>query len=251
MALERHKYLHRKSLRNILSNHDRYILLSPPNEKELKYFVGGFMQYKVMPIPNSIPEVQAKPGIKEKIILHVGRLNDDQKRSDLLLPFWSACKDRLPEWKFVVVGDGPYMAEMKDQIRNQNIERVTLTGFQKPEVYFKKASIFMMPSAYEGFPNTILEAQSYGCPVLAYKSYDALDWIVNDGEDAFLMEPFDVQKMADAAVDLAKDEKNLKLAQNAALKNAGRFTIDKVGKIWEELFEKLSEKKLNGQILSE
>ena len=241
IALERHKYLHRKSLKHILSNHDRYILLSPPNNTELKYFVGDFMQDKVLAIPNSIPEVLDKTGEKENIILHVGRLNDDQKRSDLLLPFWKACKDRLPDWKFIIVGDGPYKKILEEQVKKQNIDRVILTGFQKPEAYYKKASIFMMPSAYEGFPNTILEAQSYGCPVLAYKSYDALDWILNDGKDAFLIEPYDVQIMADKAVSLAIDLEKIKKSQKASLQNAGRFTIDKVGEIWENVFRELTD----------
>lgn len=240
IALERHKYLHRKSLKHILSNHDRYILLSPPNNKELKYFVGDFMQDKVLAIPNSIPDVQAEPGEKEKIILHVGRLNDDQKRSDLLLPFWNACKDQLPGWEFVIVGDGPYKNVMEKHINTQTIDRVRLTGFQKPEPYYKKASLFMMPSAYEGFPNTILEAQSYGCPVVAFNSYDALEWIVNNSKDAKLIKPFDVQTMASETAALADKPKKLKEFQRAALQNAERFTIDKVGEIWETMFRELS-----------
>lgn len=243
IAHQRHKYLHRKSLKHIISNHDRYILLSPPNNTELKYFVGDFMQEKILSIPNSIPAVCSDLSKKEKRILHVGRLTNTQKRSELLLPYWNACKDRLPDWEFTIVGDGPYIKELQKQIKTEHIERVTLTGFQKPEEYYKSASIFMMPSAYEGFPNTILEAQSFGCPVVAYNSYDALDWIVNDKEDAFLIEPFDVQKMADKTVELATETKKLKRAQNASLQNAAKFTIDKVGKIWEELFKELSKKR--------
>ncbi len=245
IALGRHKYLHRKSLKHILSNHDRYILLAPPNNKELKYFVGDFMQEKVFAIPNSIPDVQSEPGKKEKIILHVGRLNDDQKRSDLLIPFWSRCMDKLTDWKFIIVGDGPFMKDIEKQIESQNIERVTLTGFQQPEDYYRRASVFMMPSAYEGFPNTILEAQSYGCPVLAYKSYDALDWIVNDGKDAFLIKPFDVEAMARQTIDLLNNHGQLELAKTAALRNAERFKIDNVGKIWEKLFDEMMEQRLN------
>lgn len=249
IALERHKYLHRKSLKHILNNHDRYILLTPPNNKELKYFVGNFMQDKVLSIPNSIPDVQAEPGKKDKIILHVGRLNDDQKRSDLLLPFWKACKDRLPGWEFIIVGDGPYMSVIKKQILKDSIDGVTLTGFQKPEPYYKRASIFMMPSAYEGFPNTILEAQSYGCPVFAFNSYGAIDWIVNDGKDAFLIAAYDVHSMADSIVEFTKDPKKISAAQDSALKNASQFTIDKVGEQWEELFDSLTIERNNPQIL--
>lgn len=244
VALERHKYLHRKSLKHILSNHDRYILLSPPNNKELKYFVGDFMQDKVLAIPNSIPEVQAEPGEKEKIILHVGRLNDDQKRSDLLLPFWKTCKDQLPDWQFIIVGDGPYKKKIEEQVKKQNIDRVTLTGFQEPEAYYKKSSIFMMPSAYEGFPNTILEAHSYGCPVIAYKSYDALEWIVNDGKDAILIKPYDFHEMGQKIEMLANKPLQLKEFQKAALQNADRFTIDKVGETWENLFSELLKQEL-------
>lgn len=240
IALERHKYLHRRSLRHILSNHDRYILLTPPNNKELKYFVGDFMQEKIVSIPNSIAGQNPVLDSKSKTILHVGRLNDKQKRSDLLIPFWIACKDRLPGWEFVVVGDGPYKNTMEEEISTRNVERIKLAGFQKPDEYYKTASLFMMPSAYEGFPFTILEAQSYGCPVLAYNSYDAISWIVNDGEDAFLSEPYNVDEMADSAVRLATNDKSRLKAQKAALQNADRFTVDKVGEQWKELFESLA-----------
>lgn len=239
IAFERHRYLHKKSLKHILSNHDRYILLTPSNNKELKYFVGDFMQEKVLSIPNSIKRQAPNTATKRKIILHVGRLTITQKRSDLLLPFWLACKDQLTDWEFVVVGDGPHKSVMENQIKSQNIDRVTLAGFQIPDKYYESASIFMMPSAYEGFPFTILESQSYGCPVLAFNSYEALNWIVNDGADAFIAEPFDVKKMANQAVFLAENDQMRKKAQKAAIVNAQRFTTEKVGEQWEELFDVL------------
>ena len=94
-----------------------------------------------------------------------------------------------------------------------------------------------MPSAYEGFPNTILEAHSYGCPVLAFKSYAALDWIVNNGGDALLAPPFDVDELSNYAVQLAKNPGKLEEMQLSALKNAHRFTIDKVGEQWLSFFQ--------------
>jgi hypothetical protein len=85
---KRHWLKHRKQLKEILDKHDKYILLAPPNRKELEYFVGEYKKEKVRAIPNSIPEIYRGTETKEKIVLHVGRLNIPQKRSDLLLDFW-------------------------------------------------------------------------------------------------------------------------------------------------------------------
>jgi len=176
---------------------------------------------------------------KEKIILHVGRLNITQKRSDLLLKFWQETYKKLPEWEFIIVGEGPYSKFLKDDIEKSKIPRIRLDGFRNPQSYYKKATIFMMPSAYEGFPNTILEAHSFGCIPLAFSSYAALDWIVSDGQDAFLSKPFDIKDMSKNAIQLAMDnEMQLKMCQKS-LQNAENFTIDKVGDKWINLFNEL------------
>src|SRR5690606_31176804 len=135
--------------------------------------------------------------------------------------------------------DGPYKKELEHTIKSKNLPRVQLEGFQKPESYYKSASIFMMPSAFEGFPNTILEAQSYGCVPLAFNSYLALDWIVNNEKDACLIPPFDSLEMAGKAISIIKDPGKLVEMQAAAKVNASRFTIDHVGKLWVSLFKEM------------
>lgn len=242
VALNIHKYKHARQLKAIINQHDLYILLAPPNRDELQYFIGAYKPEKVIAIPNSIPYVEQQTHSKEKIILHVGRLNIPQKRSDLLLPFWDKVYPELPDWEFWIVGNGPEKNNLEKQIARENIPRVRLLGYQKPEVYYRKASIFMMPSAFEGFPNTILEAQSYGCPIVAFKSYAALDWIVHNRKDAVLIKPYNTSEMAKETVVIAKEQSLLKEMSEHAKINARRFTIDKVGMIWLELFNKLLKK---------
>lgn len=230
-----HWIKHRNALKTIIKQHDRFILLTPPNRQELEYFVGKYKPEKVLAIPNSIPVVNSISK-KEKIILHVGRLNIPQKRSDLLLEFWEKVHYKLPDWSFVIVGDGPYLNELKGDLKRRSLPRVRIEGYQKPESYYEQAAIFMMPSAYEGFPNTILEAQRFGCAILAFNSYAALGWIVNDGRDAMLIQPFNTTQMAQQAIEIAMNDQVLHSMQQAGLENAGRFTIDRVGKQWLKLF---------------
>ncbi len=237
---QRHRWRHRKDLKAILDQHDFFVLLAPPNRDELNYFVGAYKADKVISMPNSIPRLFPDDSEKERVLLHVGRLNVPQKRSDLLAPFWERVHSALPKWRFIVVGDGPYRPQLEREIRERNLPRIQLEGYQKPGPYYRKADLFMMPSAYEGFPNTLLEAQSYGCVPLAFDSYAAIRWIVHDGRDALLAPSFDLDVMATQLIELAQDPVRLASMRSAALENAGRFTIDSVGRQWVEFFEKFA-----------
>jgi len=239
LLLHLHRIKHKNQLKRILDRHDRFILLAPPNRNELAYFVGDYKKNKVDVVPNSIPEVYNGTLKKEKIILHVGRLNIQQKRSDLLLEFWMKAYDKLKDWQFIIVGDGPYKGVMEQKIKENNLPRIELLGYQKPEDWYKKASIFIMTSAYEGFPNVILEAQSFSCIPLAFESYDAISWIVHDKKDALLFEPYDTTKMANETINLAINKDRLKKMAEASKDNASQFVVDKVARIWMDLFENL------------
>lgn len=231
-----HRLKHRYFLRKILKHHDKYVLLAPPNVKELNFFVGGFMRHKVHCIPNSIPSL-IRNTQKSKRLLHVGRIDKAQKRSDLLAPIWKECMSMLPDWEFIVIGDGPYKAVLESQIMSMDLQRMRLVGFQDPSEYYRTSSIFMMPSSFEGFPNTILEAQSYGLPVVAFDSYPALQWILRDNVDSKLIKPFDISGMAEAIIDLANNASYCGDMAEAAWNNSERFTIDEVGKLWLDFFE--------------
>jgi glycosyltransferase involved in cell wall biosynthesis len=235
-----HKIKHRKDLKVILKHHGTLILYTPPNYKELQYFLSedDLKNACIDFMPNPVAMSTKKLPKKEKTILHVGRINNKQKRSDLLLDFWEGVNKQLPDWKFQILGDGPYMQTLKKDLEKRNLSNVEILGYQKPEKYFEKAALFMMPSAYEGFPNTIIEAHSFGCPVLAYDSYAALSWIVNHNKDAILVPAFDSKKLSDSAVELAKHPIRLRQMQEASLENARRFTLEKVGRQWESLFTK-------------
>ena len=236
-----HNIKQRVELTNMIDVHDKLLLFTHGNYEELKYFLkpGDFEDQKIGIMTNPISDIQKEVPKKEKIILHLGRLNIPQKRSDLLLDFWEKAYQDLPDWQFKVVGDGPYYDTLVADLQKRQLPRIELLGFQKAEPYYKEASLYMMPSAYEGLPNTIIEANSYGCPVLAFNSYAALKWIVEHNKNALLVKPYDTNKMAQICVDVAKNAQKLESMQKSALKNAERFSIQKIGKQWLELFKKL------------
>ena len=234
--------LQKQHLLEILDKNDLFMLLTPHNRVEMESFIGKYKSQKAMSMPNSIPQVLETLPPKKKQIVHVGRLTISQKRSDLLLPFWKEVHKQLPDWEFVVVGYGDYEQRLKDQVAREGIENITFTGRQIPDNYYRDASVFMMPSSYEGFPNVVLEAQSFGAVPVAFDSYGAIRDIVQDGVNALLIPPFDTQAMAEKVVQLVQDPDRLATMQQASLENARNYTIDQVGQLWLQLFKERTQK---------
>lgn len=241
LLLTQHRLKQKNVLKTIIDGHDKTILLTPKIIEELKYFVGSYKLEKIKTIPNSISINPIKNIPKKNILLHVGRLNIPQKRSDLLLEVWKQCYKDMPDWEFKIVGDGPYINHLKNQIKNDHLPRVSIEGFQNPESYYKEAKLFIMPSAFEGFPNTLLEAQNFGCVCFAFDTYASLKWIVNHNIDAILVKPFNTSHMAKQIINISKDEEKIKLLSINSRKNTDRFHLNSIGLEWINLFNELNE----------
>jgi len=231
-----HYLKHRRDLKRIIDRHDYFILLAPPNRSELEHFVGEYKPEKVRAIPNSIPEVHPL-GEKEKLLLYVGRIDVSQKRADLIAPLWKKLHAKLAEWKFLVVGDGDYRKTLLKEI--EGLPRIESIGQADPAPYYEKASVLVMTSAYEGFPNVLLESQSYGTVPVLFNSYSAAPWVATEGEDGYLVEPFDLDAMVEKIVQLAANPEKRDEMSVRCVESARRFTVEEVGKIWFAFFEEL------------
>lgn len=120
-------------------------------------------------IPNSVDALETHGLVRGKYVLLVSRLVQEKRHPDLIEAFSRAA---LPGWKLVLVGasDHPddYVREvMAAAARNPD---VVITGFQKGKSLhelYAHAGLFVLPSSHEGLPIAMLEALSYGLPVVA------------------------------------------------------------------------------------
>lgn len=237
LLLQIHKIKHGHDLKRILDEHDYYVLFGEPNRLEIEYFIGKYKDEKLAFIPNSIPMVLEEVPKKEKRLLWLSRVDYRQKHAELIIPLWKLLKDRLPDWEFDLVGDGGALKDVKDQAQKENIDRFNIYGKQKPDDFYSRSPIYLMTSSFEGFPNTLIESQSFGCIPIVFDSYPMIREIVSN-QNAILVETFNIDQMADEIVKLVNSNEIQKNLMDNALVNARRFTIEKVGEKWIELFEK-------------
>lgn len=219
---------------------EKFVLLS---EK----FISAFPPAKKFPrkvcaIPNPASFAPAENPLAEKKreLLFVGRLENGQKRVDLLLRIWARLEKRFPEWSLRVVGDGPDAPKIRAFAGTLGLERVSFEGFCAPAPYYRDAAIFCMTSAFEGFGMVLVEAAAFGCVPVAFDSYAAVRDIIDDGENGVLVSAFDLDAYTETLAQLMRDDALRERLGSAARDCVSDFSADKIAARWEALFAEIS-----------
>lgn len=120
-------------------------------------------------IPRSEGALQLFGLERRRYVLMVSRFVPEKRHLDLMRAFRAA---GLPGWKLVLVGDAGQADNYSAMVRQEAglIENVVLAGFQSGlalQELYAHAGLFVLPSSHEGLPIAMLEALSYGVPVIA------------------------------------------------------------------------------------
>lgn len=144
--------------------------------------------------------------------------------------------------EFVFCGIGPEETELRKRVRQLNIEdHVTFAGWVEGRTkfaYMRKAEIFVLPSYQEGMPIALLEAMSFGLPVISTR-VSAIPEIIEEGKNGFLIEPGDVDSLVERICLLLENHK-LRAAMRAQnLVAARRFSLKEIVKEWNIVYQSL------------
>lgn len=235
----------RERHRLLLNESDRYILLSTKFYPTLRNVTGNIDEQKLLSINNpiTINTPVNKCIKKEKICLFCGRLTR-QKGIKYLMDIWKKIEPNNPEWKLIIVGDGPLKDFILSAINDYNLKNVVLVGFQSdPSIFYSKASILCMCSIFEGWMLSLVEAMAYGCIPITFNSYESASDIISSGINGFLIKPFDINEYVNKLQLLINDSNKRQYLSINAIQNSQRFSIDRIGNEWMTLLESLVSRK--------
>ncbi len=234
----------RHDYKEITRTSDRVVLLSPGYIPAYARLAGLSDHRGLAAIGNPVPfDTSASPeeiSKKEREVLIVSRFDEKQKKLYRALEIWRKIERRedCSDWRLVIVGFGPWGGRYKKRAAALGLRNVVFEeGPKDPRPYYRRASIFMMTSAYEGFGMVLLESQQMGVVPMAFDSFASLHDVVRDGHNGLVIPNADLDAYAEGLIWLMHNKaKREEMAANG-LKSCHRYSAENVGRQWIDLFE--------------
>ena len=180
--------------------------------------------------------------LPEKFICCMGRLHP-QKGFDMLLDVLPRIFATHPDYELVILGDGESRHELETQAERLGIAgKVHMPGFNKnPHAIMQKASLFVFPSRFEGFPNALIEAMALGLPCISFDCPSGPSCLIEPGHNGVLIPPEDTQALKDAMFRLLGDPELAKELGERATAVQMYCHPDRVMGMWTSLLERVLE----------
>ena len=180
-------------------------------------------------------EPGASRGRDRAIVVGMGRLSKE-KGFDILLRA-VACL-RTPA-KLLLLGEGRDQESLVRLARSLGIsERVEFLGFRKnPYSVLREATVFALPSRYEGFPNGLSEAMALGIPCVATRCRTGPEELITHNRNGLLVPVADPVAMAAAIDRLLSDPALCERLGTAARAAAGRYDAPSIIRRYENVIE--------------
>ncbi|ARS52066.1 glycosyltransferase family 4 protein [Kushneria konosiri] len=236
IAFSSHSGLVLKLKRATLPRYDRVVFLTSRDIDQFR----NRSNLLYIPNPSPFTEVlQTRTAPSNKTAIGVGRLTY-QKGFDLLIPAWKDFTKRHPDWKLIIAGEGEDRTKLQSLIEQHELENHCELYGSSQDIgqLYKRADIMLMPSRFEGLPMSLIEAQYYSLPIVAFDCETGPREIVTDGKDGYLVPTFDQKEFADA-IEKAIDPEKYEALSAAAAQNAKRFDRHEVIHHWRKLFNSL------------
>jgi len=209
----------------------------------------GFPREKVRTIHNPLdidmivaqsaePGNPVSGGNRGGTIVGMGRFSRE-KGFDLLIR--AMARVRAPA-KLLLLGEGRDEAKLRLLVKESGVPgKVEFLGFRKnPYPVIRLATMFVLPSRYEGFPNGLAEAMALGIPCIATRCRTGPEELITDGVNGLLVPVEDPEAMAEAIDRLLGDPALGERLGAAARISVQRYDTGEIVRQYESLIESVA-----------
>ncbi|MBO5143535.1 MAG: glycosyltransferase family 4 protein [Clostridia bacterium] len=185
---------------------DLIITLTDDSVMKYKKFFGRCNNIMRIYNPINIKKMNHKYDPLNKTILSVGRLSYE-KGFDYIIEVGRKLIQKNHDFKWVILGDGPEKDKLISDVHKYNLEKNIFFQGRTSNVgdSYKNTKFFVMPSRTEGFGIVLLEAMSYGLPVISFDCESGPAEIIRNNVNGYLVKDFNIDEMTNKIIKLLSD----------------------------------------------
>jgi glycosyltransferase involved in cell wall biosynthesis len=170
--------------------------------------------------------IETTARLKGKIVVGTVARLSREKGIDILLEAFAGVQKAIPESHLLVVGDGNQLTELKTLAQHLGIsDAITWMGslpWEEAMGCLRLMDVVAVPSRYEGFGLTAVEAMTCGRCVVASR-VDGLAEVIQDGVNGVLVPVEDASAFAETLTDLLKDKERRQTIGMAARRHVEAY----------------------------
>jgi len=194
------------------------------------------------PAPVDVAALKTSVGIgmHKPLVVSIGNLKPQKNAADFVAAA-AKVSARVPEARFVFLGDGPQRRALEAKAFALGLEgKLLFLGWRRDGArWLAAADAFALTSLWEGLPRALVEAMRTGLASVCYATDGVAD-LLRDGENGFLAAPGDVDALAGKLVRALTDaDLRRRLGAAAAASIGPEFDIDGMVRAQEALYERL------------
>lgn len=186
-------------------------------------------------------DLKRKYNLKQKVVLHFGRLSYE-KSVDVLIKSFHELAKKHRDISLLIVGDGPSKKNLVKLVKKLGMEKdVVFTGFIAHETLLSSGilsigDVFATASTMEVNPMAVLEAMAFGLPVVGVKQAGLIELV---SENGFLAKAGDIKELAHSMEKILFDPKLKNQMGEKSLQTAKKYSIDQTADKLVHFYRKL------------
>jgi glycosyltransferase involved in cell wall biosynthesis len=230
----------------------RYAYKLIGNTKKLSKDLSNFVNKKVETLysPTNFKQLikmskiyKPKDILRDKSKIRLLSVSRFTKRKDLitLLKAFKIINSKYENIELILIGYGPDFKKIKEYIEKHNLmKKIFLISFKdNPYPYFLISDLYIMPSLYEGCPNSIIEATALKLPVISSNCNTGPSEILLNGKGGFIFKKKNYIELANKIELFCKNKNIFMKKMIIAKKNIFRFEEKRILKSYMNIFNKV------------
>jgi glycosyltransferase involved in cell wall biosynthesis len=193
---------------------------------------------RLVAIPNPTQfsvQRERQPPTGSRVVLGVGRLTHE-KGFDLALAAWKTVASQEPSWRLRIVGNGSARAALGRLAAELGIQDSVdfVEASAEIERHYREAAIYCLSSRFEGFGLVLIEAATFGLPIVSFDCQFGPSEIL-EGTGSVLVPAGDVEALGRALLGLIRNPGERARVSQALLRRAEDYQPAPILAGWEQV----------------